>query len=361
MAKKVSPSPEEWKVQSHRGRNFFHFDLEVKDQKLNPFSVATIIADRYQVENVLARGGGGVILEATDRTTGNPVLIKALAEYDLLRYDLQEPIDEMVESVRRSRHHLQTERRILVQLRNAGCKAVPHPNNYVFDFNPALRGPYWTRDNQQWWFDERQILETEPYLVMERVEGMNLKKLVESNFSRGMESEVALHIVDQVARVVELLQQPLAMSNGQTWELVYQDIKPDNILVNRFGHAIVLDFGGCQLVIDGELVLHGSHSAGYCAPECGQSDEPIGRSADCYGLGTTLFHLLMGMSPRRLLPKDRPPGSPRAVQIDARQVAGRCSNGVQELLAKCVSWDRSARFQSVTEFREALAPFLTVA
>jgi serine/threonine protein kinase len=358
MAKAVAQPPHLWESFRHEGKTFVRFDLRLHGDRMAPFSIAQPLAGRYELQDVLARGGGGVILVARDLKTEHLVLVKALAEYDVSRHDLEHPLEDIVESLRRSRHHLQTERRLLVRLRNRGCNAVPHPNDFVFDANPLLQGPHRALSNDEWRFDDEGILNSEPYLVMQHVAGLNLKDVIVQFYRNGLEELVALRIIDQVARVLELLQQPLPLSNGQTWSLVYQDLKPGNIVVDEHGHATVLDFGGCQLEIDGTLVLHGSHSPGYCAPECGQG-KPIDATADSFALGSTLYHMLSGESPRTLLPKDRQSGDPPAAHIDANKLSKKCSAGVVSLIARCVDWDREARFQTAVDFRQALVPLLS--
>ena len=78
-----------------------------------------------------------------------------------------------------TRSHLNAaERRILVILRNAGCNAVPHPNDFVFDSNPLLRGPYPTEDGPPWTYDDEPMIDAEPYLVMEAVDGASLEHML---------------------------------------------------------------------------------------------------------------------------------------------------------------------------------------
>ncbi len=343
-----------WEHVEIGGRSFLKLVLALRDDRQIRLTVPSRIAQRYEVQDLLARGGGGVILVAHDRKTGHRVLVKALAEYNTYRYDLKQPLDDIIESLARNRHHLQTERRILVQLRNLGSSAVPHPNDYVYDVNQGLRGPYRTEFGEEWTFDEEVLLASEPYLVMQFAPGMNLKEVVAKYYRNGLDEHSALRLIDQVARVLELIEQPIRMANGQTWELVYQDLKPGNILVDEYGHVTVIDFGGCQLMIDDVLVLHGSHSAGYCAPECGQG-EPIGPEADVYGLGSTLFYLLAGVNPREAFAGDPEFPGTRAVKIDPTPLSGRLSSGCLELLSKCLNWVPDARYKNVKEFREALS------
>ncbi len=266
-----------WQHVEINGRSFRKLALKLSDDREIRLTVPQRIAQRYEVHDLLARGGGGVILVALDRKTGHRVLVKALAEYNTYRYDLKQPIDGVTDSLVRMRHHLQSERRILVQLRNQGSNAVPHPNDYVYDVNLGLRGPHRTEFAEEWNFDDEALLSSEPYLVMQFVPGINLKEVVGKYYRGGLDEPLALRLIDQVARVLELIGQPIRMASGQTWELVYQDLKPGNILVDEYGHVTVIDFGGCQLMIDDVLVLHGSHSAGFCARNAGKGNRLVPR------------------------------------------------------------------------------------
>ena len=81
--------------------------------------------------------------------------------------------------LRLPRKTLEMERRILVLLRNAGCNAVPHPNDFVYDANPApgrARTPRKTARNGQ--YDDVDMLQAEPYLLMEMVRGQSLEEVL---------------------------------------------------------------------------------------------------------------------------------------------------------------------------------------
>ena len=358
MPSKAVPPLAQWETFEFRGRSYYWFPVKIRDGEVS-FTIARHVADRYEVQGVLARGGDGLILEALDLRTGCQVLIKGLVWHKAVREDLDEPIEEFIEQLRRSRHHLQTERRILVQLHRRGSSAVPYPNDYVFDCNPMLEGPHYTYEDQEWTFDDWTLIDTEPYLVMQWRTGTSIQDLLERRDGSPLDERLALRILDQAAAVLEQLHEPFRMSNGLTWELVYQDMKPGNLLVDRQGRVTVLDFGGCQIVIDGTLVLRGSHSPGYCAPECGPANrDAITPAADCYGLGGTLYHMLTGVNPRRLLPKNFRDEEIRAVRLDLKALEGRCSKPMAAVVARCVAWEPEARFQTVRELRAELAPLL---
>jgi len=205
-----------------------------------------LIADRYELEELVGTGGMSTVFRAHDRQLDRLVAIKILHE----RY-LEDP--EYVERFRR-------EARAVAKL--------SHPNIVtVID-----RGDDGGRQ----------------YIVFEHVEGENFFKLVTR--TGRMSPRRALELVIPVADGLAF-----AHEHG----LVHRDVKPQNVLLSSEGEVKVTDFGIARSLD----VEHGVTQTGtvlgtseYLAPEQA-SGEPVSPATDEYSLGVVLWELLTGEVP----------------------------------------------------------------
>lgn len=129
------------------------------------------------------------------------------------------------------------------------------------------------------------------YLVMEYMDGMNLRELLQAQTLT--ESEM-LDIIPALCRALQY-----AHSEG----VVHRDIKPENILFDSRGHVKLADFGLAKLAtgsaLDPTLTATAQFMGTpyYMAPEQWKSDAPADHRVDLYAMGVVIYELLTGQLP----------------------------------------------------------------
>ena len=102
-----------------------------------------------------------------------------------------------------------------------------------------------------------------------------------------------------------------ALSHAHAQSLVHGALKPENVLLDGKGNALLADFGAARLVSlpavahPGPRVVVELSAAHYRAPEVSAS-EPAEAPADAFALGA-LLHEMLGGAPATALPQDLPP------------------------------------------------------
>ena len=209
-----------------------------------------VVADRYQLEERLGRGGMSTVWRATDLVLHREVAVKVVAE--------MEDAETTAERFRREAR---------------ATAALNHPN-IVSVFDAGV-------DHER------------AFLVMELLPGRTLADELRSRgaFPVGEVRDIAVQVAG-------------ALHAAHEAGLVHRDIKPGNIARTAEGGVKVLDFGITHIIDKG--VAGGHHpltatgavigTAAYLAPEQARG-ERVDQRADLYSLGCVLYTLLTGKPP----------------------------------------------------------------
>ena len=205
-----------------------------------------VVVGEWEVGNVIGRGAMGEVYDATNVKTKDTAAVK------LLRREL------LADS--------RSIERFLRELRVASAIDSPH---VVKALDAATPG------------------DPMPFLVMEKLAGQTLSKLLRDGKSLADEPLAAL--VAQIGSVLEL-----ARAAG----IVHRDIKPQNLFLTYDNVWKVLDFGVALLAQTSGTLTRGAAigTPAYMAPEQARG-ETVDHRADVYALGAVLYRAITGRAP----------------------------------------------------------------
>ncbi len=206
----------------------------------------TLLNQRYELVAQQGSGGMSVIYKALDRMLGRMVAIK------ILRPNLTKDPAFLDKFQQEARSVAMMSHPNIVTVHDVGSDGATH------------------------------------YIVMEMIEGNDLKKLIKAR--GGLPFDKALEYGIQICA---------GLGFAHRSQLVHADVKPQNILINREGVLKVTDFGIAQAFTDtmtqtrSDVVWGSPH---YFAPEQARGESPTPAS-DVYSIGIVLFEMFSGRLP----------------------------------------------------------------
>ncbi len=264
-----------------------------------------LIGTRYNVVQLLGRGGFGAVYLATDnRFPARRVAVKEMGDAQLSPKDRAQAIINFTQ-----------EADILSRLQ--------HPNM------PAVSD----------FFEEGG----KAYMVMDFIDGRTLDE-VQQTAGGPLDEALVMGWALQICEV-------LAYLHNQPQPIVFRDLKPANIMVTPANQIKLIDFGIARIFKSTAAKDTNSlGSQGYAAPEQYGFEQTDART-DIYALGATLYDLLTDQVPLASFVRKINPQS----FISPRQLNPRISPGIEQVVVAAMEVEKSRRYQSADEMARAIA------
>ncbi len=195
---------------------------------------------------------------------------------------------------------------------------------------------------------------TSYFIVMEYIEGTNLKRLMSS---RRLPLSIACFIIEEVCKGLAYAHRRKG-PDGQPLNIVHRDVSPPNIMLSKQGEVKITDFGlaraAGQIETTDPGVVKGKFA--YLSPEAALGGE-IDHRADIYAAGICFWEMLAG---RRLF--DAPNDLAvldlvRAGRIPPLREYADVPEALEAVLLRALEKDVSRRWPSAREFGQAISRF----
>src|SRR6202162_6409267 len=265
--------------------------------------VGTLLAERYEILELLGQGGMGAVYKARDTELERLVALK------LIRADLA----SNPEILRRFKQEL-----IL-------AREVTHRNVIrIFDLGQAKGFKF---------------------ITMEFVEGRDLRVVIREKGK--LSPDEAVRIISQVCRALE---------SAHAAGVVHRDLKPQNIMLDAKDRVYVMDFGIAHSLETPGMTQTGAlmGTPEYMSPEQAKGMKVDPRS-DLFALGIIFYEMLTGVSPYKadtalatLLKRTQERPKPPA------EVDPAIPKAISDVVMKCLEIDRDHRFGTAREILEDL-------
>ena len=283
-----------------------------------PLREGQLVAGRYRVLEMIARGGQALIYRAEQQTLQRSVALKVIGL----------SVDSLDSDHKRFRDRFELEARTLA--------ALDHPHIVrIHDFGPVGQMAF--------------------YFAMEFIQGASMSRVLRNeDISIGE----ALRLMQEVMDALQY-----AHDNG----VIHRDMKFSNVLIcrdlNGRRAAKVIDFGIAKVSDTGDSITQRGDVLGsphFMSPEQ-ISGDPLDHRTDVYSLGIMLYKIVAGAYPFRA---DNPQGilaghlmrEPAPFSEVAPET--EIPDGLEAIIRRCLKKSASERFASITELSAALVPYV---
>ena len=262
------------------------------------FRTGTVLAQRYEIVDMLGEGGMGAVYKAKDRELNRVVALKVIRP-DLARNPA---------IVERFKHELRLSHQ------------VTHKNVIrIYDLGEG---------------------EGVKFITMEFIDGQDLRSLIREK--KKYPPQEAVEIMRQVCQALEA---------AHSVNVIHRDLKPQNIIRDKNGRVLVMDFGLAR-TIEGDGMTQTGALVGtmeYMSPEQALGKE-LDQRSDLFALGLIFYELLTGKMPfhaesaiASLLKRTQE----RALPVSDHDAA--IPETLTGIVSRCLEREPAARYQNVSE------------
>ncbi len=199
------------------------------------------------------------------------------------------------------------------------------------------------------------------FIVMEFVDGTNLKKLIEflHRHDHSMPVEQAVFVAIEVCKGLTHAHE-MHDQQGNSLDIVHRDISPPNVLLSKAGEIKITDFGLAKAKSQAEATDPGvvKGKFGYLSPEAAHGEEVDART-DIFAVGILLWEMLAG---ERLFLGESDYDTlqlVRAAKIpDIRRHRPDVPDALNRILLRALTRDVDQRYATAQALGEDLADFL---
>lgn len=266
-----------------------------------------VLDNRYEIIKEIGVGGMAKVYKAKDRLLGRYVAIKILKDQFAEDDEFAKKFENEAQSAARLSH---------INIVN------------VYDIGKDM-------------LDGKLI----QYIVMEYVEGETLKDLIDRE--RVLENHDIIDYSTQIAQ---------ALKSAHDSGIVHRDIKPQNILIDKYGLCKVTDFGIARVSSNATITYTSSilGTVHYISPEQAKG-KIVDLKSDLYSLGAVMYEMATGKVP---FDADNSVGiAVMHIQDDPippRELNPNLSKHLNYIIMKLLKKDPTERFQNASELIEAL-------